>query len=95
MGFSGQYGTLILYAFHASSVPWFVSCVSILFFTLVTLHSATPRHTSHTCVPTLHKQIADARRKYGRAGIWIRLSFDPQRAGATPELHERGNRRSE
>ena len=59
MGFSGQYGTLILYAFHASSVPWFVSCVSILFFTLVTLHSRPHRDTPHTRrVPTsAHVQI--------------------------------------
>lgn len=73
MGFSGQYGTLILYAFHASSVPWFVSCVSILFFTLVTL--LTRRHTPRQAdTPhTPHGHASHIQRTSTGVGIWIRL----------------------
>ena len=67
---------------------WFVSCVSILFFTLVTLHSATPRHTSHTCVPTLHKQIADAStgvRGFGFDYRSIRSAQEPRQSSMSAE----------
>ena len=64
MGFSGQYGTLILYAFHASSVPG--SYRVCRFCSSRWSHSTaghTETHLTHVASP--HRHMYKSRRKYG------------------------------